>query len=188
MLQNIVTKSASQSRRLLLSAARQPQICRNNFIRSFTSSTPVQNEESTAVKQDYTFQHDRSKQMFEKLSQLPIEEIHMLSELIMEKAGIELTEADRLGRSAVGGGGGAAAAVEEEKVEKTAFDVKLTGFDAKSKIKVIKEIRAITGLGLKEAKEMVEGAPKTIKKDIKMEEAEELKAKLEGVGATIEIE
>jgi large subunit ribosomal protein L7/L12 len=71
--------------------------------------------------------------------------------------------------------------------EKTAFDLKLTRVDAKSKIKVIKEIRAITGLGLKEAKEMVEGAPKTVKTDIKMEECEELKAKLEGVGATVEI-
>ena len=80
-------------------------------------------------------------------------------------------------------------AAEEEVVEaKTAFDLKLTGFDAKSKIKVIKEVRAITGLGLKEAKEAVEGAPKTLKKDIKMEEAEELKAKLEAVGATVEID
>ena len=65
--------------------------------------------------------------------------------------------------------------------------MKLTGFDAKAKIKVIKEVRAIAGLGLKEAKELVEGAPKIIKKDLKPEEAEELKKKLEEVGATIEI-
>ncbi len=58
-----------------------------------------------------------------------------------------------------GGGGDGAAAVEEAKVEKTAFDLKLTGFDAKAKIKVIKEIRGLTSLGLKEAKELVEGAP-----------------------------
>eukprot|EP00985_Skeletonema_marinoi_P014268 scaffold7207_cov94-Skeletonema_marinoi.AAC.1 len=63
----------------------------------------------------------------------------------------------------------------------------LTGFDAKAKIKVIKEVRAITALGLKEAKDLVEGAPSTVKKDIKMEEAEELKAKLEALGATVEI-
>lgn len=87
-----------------------------------------------------------------------------------------------------GGGGGGPAAEEEVKEEKTAFDLKLTGFDAKSKIKVIKEVRAMTGLGLKEAKEMVEGAPKVVKKDIKKEEAEELKAKLEAVGATVDIE
>eukprot|EP00578_Thalassiosira_sp_NH16_P006109 CAMPEP_0181117486 /NCGR_PEP_ID=MMETSP1071-20121207/22550_1 /TAXON_ID=35127 /ORGANISM="Thalassiosira sp., Strain NH16" /LENGTH=107 /DNA_ID=CAMNT_0023201881 /DNA_START=304 /DNA_END=627 /DNA_ORIENTATION=+ len=80
--------------------------------------------------------------------------------------------------------GGAEAAVVEEK---TIFDLKLTGFDAKSKIKVIKEVRAITSLGLKEAKELVEGAPTNVKKDIQKEEAEELKAKLEKVGATIEI-
>jgi large subunit ribosomal protein L7/L12 len=86
-----------------------------------------------------------------------------------------------------GGGGGGGAAAVEEVVEKTAFDLKLTGFDAKAKIKVIKEVRGITSLGLKEAKELVEGAPTTIKKDIKMEEAEELKAKLEAVGATVEI-
>jgi len=88
-----------------------------------------------------------------------------------------------------GGGGGDGGSEEEAKVEeKTAFDLKLTGFDAKSKIKVIKEVRAITGLGLKEAKEMVEGVPKVVKKDIKQEEADELKAKLEAVGATVEIE
>jgi len=77
---------------------------------------------------------------------------------------------------------------EEVKVEeKTIFDVKLTGFDAKSKIKVIKEVRSVTALGLKEAKELVEGAPSTVKKDMKKEEAEELKAKLEALGATVEI-
>jgi large subunit ribosomal protein L7/L12 len=89
-----------------------------------------------------------------------------------------------------GGGGGdddddapeAAAAVE-----KTIFDIKLVAFDPTSKIKVIKEVRAIAGLGLKEAKEMVEGAPKTILKDIKKEQAEEIKAKLEELGATVEI-
>ena len=67
------------------------------------------------------------------------------------------------------------------------FDLKLVGFDAKAKIKVIKEVRAIAGLGLKEAKELVEGAPKVVKKDIKKEEAEELQKKLEEVGATIEV-
>lgn len=80
-------------------------------------------------------------------------------------------------------GGDEAAAAEA----RTAFDLKLTGFDAKSKIKVIKEVRAIAGLGLKEAKEMVEGAPKVVMKDINKEMAEELKEKLEAVGAEIEI-
>lgn len=70
---------------------------------------------------------------------------------------------------------------------KTAFDIKLVEFDAKAKIKVIKEVRALAGLGLKEAKELVEGAPKVIHKGVKKEEAEEIKAKLEELGATIEI-
>ena len=81
--------------------------------------------------------------------------------------------------------GGAAAAAPV--VEKTIFDIKLTGFDAASKIKVIKEVRSMAGLGLKEAKEMVEGFPKTILKDVKKEQAEEFKAKLEELGAIIEI-
>lgn len=87
-----------------------------------------------------------------------------------------------------GGAGGAAPAAEEVKEEKTAFDVKLASFDAKSKIKVIKEVRAITGLGLKEAKELVEGAPSTLKKDVKKEEADELVEKLKAVGAVVELE
>ena len=71
---------------------------------------------------------------------------------------------------------------------KTAFDVKLVGFDAKAKIKVIKEVRALVpGLGLKEAKALVEEAPKVIQKDINKELAEEIKAKLEGIGAEVEI-
>jgi large subunit ribosomal protein L7/L12 len=82
------------------------------------------------------------------------------------------------------GGGAAAAAVVEEK---TTFDVKLVGYEPTAKIKVIKEVRAILGLGLKEAKEMVEGAPKTLLKGVKKEQCEEIKAKLEEIGGTIEI-
>ena len=71
--------------------------------------------------------------------------------------------------------------------EKTAFDLKLVSFDAKTKIKVIKEVRTMAGLGLKEAKEAVEGAPRTIMKEIKKDQAEELAKKLEELGATVEI-
>ncbi len=81
-----------------------------------------------------------------------------------------------------GGGGGAAAAVEE----KTTFDVILANAGA-NKIQVIKEIRAVTNLGLKEAKDFVETAPKPIKQGVKKEEADEIKKKLEAVGATIEV-
>mmetsp|Transcript_41140 Transcript_41140/g.99137 ORF Transcript_41140/g.99137 Transcript_41140/m.99137 type:complete len:253 (-) Transcript_41140:40-798(-) len=88
-----------------------------------------------------------------------------------------------------GGGGQVAAAAPEEEVqeEKTIFDLKLVSFDAKAKIKVIKEVRSMAGLGLKEAKELVESAPKIIQKDLKAEKAEELKAALEAVGAKVEV-
>lgn len=88
-----------------------------------------------------------------------------------------------------GGGGGGAAAEEAAPVEeKTAFDVVLKGFDAKSKIKVIKEVRAISGLGLKEAKALVESAPAPVSKGIKKEEAEEIMNKLKEIGAEVELE
>ena len=126
-------------------------------------------------------------QVFDKILQLDVIEVHLLTELVNEKMGIKpLSAAQREAMASGGKGGGAAAPAAVEEV-KTVFDLKLMAFDAKSKIKVIKEVRAITGIGLKEAKELVEGAPKTIKTDIKMEEAEELKAKLEAVGATVEI-
>ena len=94
-----------------------------------------------------------------------------------------------------GGGGGAApaaaAAPAEEAspaAEQTHFTIKLEKFDAGSKIKLIKEVRAYTGLGLKEAKELVEGAPTEIKADVPKADAEALKEKLEGVGGTIVLE
>ena len=89
------------------------------------------------------------------------------------------------GGGGVGGGGNAAAAPAEEK---TSFALKLESFDAAQKIKVIKEVRAITDLGLKEAKELVEGAPAVLKKELKKEEAEALIAKLTAVGAVAALE
>lgn len=131
------------------------------------------------------------EELFQKIIWLDMVEVHLLAELINEKLGVKISDAEKE-RMARGGGGGSKSsgdddAKEEVKEEKTAFDLKLTGFDAKAKIKVIKEIRAITALGLKEAKELVEGAPTTVKKNIKMEEAEALKKKLEEIGATVEI-
>ena len=81
-----------------------------------------------------------------------------------------------------GGGGDAGGAAEE----KTEFDVILTAAGA-SKINVIKEVRAITSLGLKEAKDLVEGAPKPVKEGVSKEEADEIKGKLEEAGATVEV-
>lgn len=87
-----------------------------------------------------------------------------------------------------GGGGGAAAAKAEEKVEKTVFDVKLEGFDAATKIKVIKEVRGFTDLGLKEAKDLVEKAPTLLKKGVTKDEAEKIIEKMKGVGAKVTME
>jgi large subunit ribosomal protein L7/L12 len=83
-------------------------------------------------------------------------------------------------------GGGAATSAAPQQEEQTEFDLILAGVGDK-KIQVIKEVRAMTALGLKEAKDLVEGAPKAVKSGISKAEAEELKAKLEAVGATVEI-
>src|SRR5919109_3865730 len=85
-----------------------------------------------------------------------------------------------------GGGGGAAAPAAEEAEEKTEFDVILTAAGEK-KINVIKEVRALTNLGLKEAKDLVDAAPKPVLEKVSKEDAEKAKAQLEGAGATVEV-
>ncbi len=112
------------------------------------------------------------------LSALTVMEAAELSKMLEEKWGV--SAAAPVAVAAVGGG---EAEAEEEKDN---FDVILTSFGEK-KINVIKEVRAITGLGLKEAKDLVEGVPSAIKEGCTKSEAEELKGKLEGVGATIEL-
>lgn len=107
-----------------------------------------------------------------------------LSELVKElEAKFGVSAAAPVAMVAAASGGAAPAAVVEEKTE---FDVILTSFGAE-KIQVIKEIRAITSLGLKEAKDLVEGVPKPVKEGIAKAEADEIKKKLEAVGATVEI-
>ncbi len=108
-----------------------------------------------------------------------------LSELVKElEAKFGVSAAAPVAVAAVAGGAAPAAAAAAE--EKTEFDVILTSFGAE-KIQVIKEIRAITGLGLKEAKDLVEGVPKPVKEGIAKAEADEIKKKLEAVGATVQI-
>jgi large subunit ribosomal protein L7/L12 len=118
---------------------------------------------------------------------LSLLEVKELTDKIADHFGFD----DAVMAASYGGGAVAAAgpadAALEAPAEKTLFDVKLSGFDAKAKIKVIKEVRAIAGLGLKEAKELVESAPKVVSKDLSQEKADELKAQLEAVGATVEI-
>ncbi len=116
----------------------------------------------------------------EDLSALTVLEAAELSKLLEEKWGVSAAAAVAVAAPAAGG---AAAPAAEEKTE---FDVILTG-DGGNKIAVIKEVRAITGLGLTEAKAAVEAAPKAIKEGVWKDEAEKVKAQLEAAGATVEL-
>ena len=117
----------------------------------------------------------------EALSSLTVLEAAELSKLLEEEWGV--SAAAPVAVAAVAGGAGAAAVVEEEKTE---FDVILTDAGA-NKINVIKEVRAITGLGLKEAKDLVEGAPKAVKEGVNKAEAADIKKKLEDAGAKADV-
>ena len=117
----------------------------------------------------------------EELSNLTVLEAAELATLLEEKWGVSAAAAP-VAVAMPAGGGDAGGAAEE----KTEFDVVLTAVGA-SKINVIKEVRAITGLGLKEAKDLVEGAPKAVKEGVSKDEADEIKGKLEEAGATVEV-
>ena len=114
------------------------------------------------------------------LSSLTVLEAAELSKMLEEKWGVSAAAPVAV---AAAGGAAPAAAAEEEKTE---FDVILEDAGAQ-KINVIKEVRTITGLGLKEAKDLVEGAPKPVKEGVTKDEGEELKKKLEDAGATVEL-
>ena len=120
--------------------------------------------------------------LVEELSKLTVLEAAELAKALEEAWGVSAAAAVAVAAPAAGGAAGGAAAAEE----KTEFDVILTG-DGGKKINVIKEVRAITGLGLKEAKDLVEGAPKPLKEGVAKDEAEKLKKQLEAVGAKVEL-
>lgn len=120
--------------------------------------------------------------LVDQLSALTVLEAAELSKALEEKWGVSAAAAVAVA-AAPGAAGGAAAPAAEEQTE---FDVILTG-DGGKKINVIKEVRAITGLGLTEAKALVESAPKAVKEGVNKAEAEELKKKLEEAGATVEL-
>ena len=117
--------------------------------------------------------------LVESLSELTVLEAAELSKLLEEKWGVSAAAAV----AAPAAGGGAAAPAAEEQTE---FDVILTG-DGGKKINVIKEVRAITALGLTEAKTLVESAPKAVKGGVSKDEAAKIKAQLEAAGATVEV-
>lgn len=121
------------------------------------------------------------KKLGDQISDLTLKQAKALSDYLKEEYGIEPAAGGAVMMAAAGAEGGGAA-VEEQ----TEFDVLLTGFGDK-KIGVIKEIRAITGLGLKEAKDLVENLPGKVKEAVSKEEAEEIKKKLEEAGASVEV-
>ncbi|RME14321.1 MAG: 50S ribosomal protein L7/L12 [Bdellovibrio sp.] len=120
------------------------------------------------------------EEVIEYLSNMPVMELAEMISTLEEKWGVSAAAPV----AAVAAAPGAAGAAPAE--EKTEFDVVLTGAGS-SKINVIKEVRALTGLGLKEAKDLVEGAPKTIKEGVPKEEAEKIKEALTKAGATVEL-
>lgn len=119
--------------------------------------------------------------LVDQLSELTVMEAAELATALEEKWGVSAAAAVAVAGPAAGGDAGGAAAEEKDE-----FDVVLTG-DGGSKIPVIKEVRAITGLGLTEAKALVEGAPKPLKEGVNKAEAEEIKGKIEGAGGTVEL-
>ncbi|MCB9948639.1 MAG: 50S ribosomal protein L7/L12 [Rhodospirillaceae bacterium] len=123
-------------------------------------------------------------QLVDQLSSLTVLEAAELSKMLEEKWGVSAAAAAPMMMAGMAAPAASEAAAPEE--EKTEFDVILTGSGDK-KINVIKEVRAITGLGLKEAKDLVEGAPKPVKEGVNKDEAEQLKKKLEEAGATVEV-
>ena len=121
------------------------------------------------------------EKIVDDLSSLTVLEAAELAKLLEDKWGVSAAAPVAIA-AAPAAGGGAAAAVEEQ----TEFTVMLVGAGDK-KIEVIKEVRAITGLGLKEAKDLVEGAPKTVKEGATKEDADKIKAQLEKAGAKVEL-
>ncbi|RTZ58700.1 MAG: 50S ribosomal protein L7/L12 [Gammaproteobacteria bacterium] len=125
--------------------------------------------------------NEKLEKIIEELEQLSLLEIVELTKMMEEKWGVSAQAV-----AAVAAVPGAAGAGEAQQEEKTEFDVVLKN-PGSQKIKVIKVIREITGLGLKEAKALVDGAPSKVKEGVSKEEAEQIKAKLEEVGAEVEI-
>ncbi|KAK4417411.1 50S ribosomal protein L7/L12 [Sesamum alatum] len=161
-----------------------------NLIRSFSATA----QESKPAPSE------RVSGIVDEISGLTLLEISDLTEVLRKKMGIEEMPMMAVMMPGMGfapgmagakgkGGGGGAAKEEEEKKEKTAFDLKLEGgFDAAAKIKIIKEVRACTDLGLKEAKDLVEKAPTLLKKGVTKDEAEKIIEKMKGVGAKVIME
>lgn len=123
------------------------------------------------------------KGIVEEIEKMSVLDLAELVKILEEKFGVSAAAPMMMAGSAMAGAAGAEGAAAEEKTE---FNIELTSAGA-SKINVIKIVKEITGLGLKEAKDMVDGAPKVIKEKVKKEEAEEIKKKLTEAGAAVEL-
>lgn len=154
-----------------------------------SSAAAARSSESDDETEGTTPPSERVQRLAEDISTLSLLEVSDLTALLRKKLGLPSGTGMGMpmGMMPPGmamGSSSATPVAEESKVEKTSFDVKLEKFDAGSKIKIIKEVRTFTDLGLKEAKELVEKAPIVLKSGVGKEEAEQIIEKLKSVGAT----
>jgi len=125
------------------------------------------------------------EEILEAIASMSVLEVSELVKMMEEKFGVSAAAPVAVAVAGGGGGGGGAAPSSEEKTE---FTVVLKAFDEAKKIAVIKEVRGVTGLGLKEAKDLVEGAPKTLKEGVSKDEAAKIKEVVTAAGGTVEIQ
>ncbi|KAI3959596.1 hypothetical protein MKW92_033043 [Papaver armeniacum] len=164
-----------------------------NLISSSSSRTRSLHHRSLSTATTTETQTQKLERIADQLIDLTKFEKHDYGILFRHKLGLNKYGPAISGLNASGGGGGGgsgstAAAAAAEAVEKVAFDLKLEKFDAASKIKIIKEVRSFTDLGLKEAKDLVEKAPVVLKKGLTKEEANPILEKLKELGATVVLE
>jgi large subunit ribosomal protein L7/L12 len=124
------------------------------------------------------------EEILEAIASMTVLEVSELVKMMEEKFGVSAAAPVAIAAAGAGAGGAAAPAAEE----KTEFNVILKAFDEAKKIAVIKEVRVVTGLGLKEAKDLVEGAPKPLKEGISKDEAAKIKETITAAGGTVEIQ
>jgi|ABDH01.1.fsa_nt_gi large subunit ribosomal protein L7/L12 len=125
------------------------------------------------------------EEILEAIASMSVLEVSELVKMMEEKFGVSAAAPVAVAVAGGGGGGGGAAPASEEKTE---FNVILKAFDEAKKIAVIKEVRGVTGLGLKEAKDLVEGAPKPLKEGVSKDEAAKIKEVVTAAGGTVEIQ
>ncbi|KAK6924422.1 Ribosomal protein L7/L12, oligomerization [Dillenia turbinata] len=162
------------------------------FSNHYTTASPESPSPESPPK---VIPSEKVSALVDEIAVLTLLEVSDLTEVLRKK--LDITEMPVMAvmmpgmgfgvRGSMKGGGGAVKG-EEKKVEKTAFDLKLEGFDAAAKIKIIKEVRTFTDLGLKEAKDLVEKAPTLLKKGVTKEEAEKIIEKMKEVGAKVTME